>query len=298
MKICWAPESKSLIDNSRGMTIRELLRSASQALQQAGCGAPRLDTELLLATTLKKDRTWLIAHADENVPSTVRNIFTSLLERRRQREPLAYITGEKEFWSRPFFVTPDVLIPRPETEHLIESTLEYYPDTKKELRFCDIGTGSGCIAVTLACEYPRAQVSATDISHAALHIARKNAQRHGVSSRIEWYQGDMFAALGKQNDSFDAIVSNPPYIARDELAVLEKELKFEPRHALTDDANGLRHLRTLLDQASLWLKENGMLITETGRCGLPVPPPSLRLERHIMDLAGNLRAGLFVHQPI
>jgi len=278
------------------MTVREVLCFGAHTLQQAGCSAPRLDAELLLAKVLGCNRTWLIAHADDKVSSTVLENCSDLVERRRQREPLAYITGEKEFWSRPFFVTPDVLIPRPETEHLIESMLECYQDTKKEFRFCDIGTGSGCIAVTLACEYPQAQVIATDISHAALHIARKNAERHGVLSRIEWYQGDMFAALGKQNDSFDAIVSNPPYIARDELATLEEELAFEPRHALTDGANGLRHLRTLLDQAPLWLKENGMLLIETGPCGLLVPPPSLRLERHVMDLAGKLRAGLFVHQ--
>ncbi len=280
------------------MAIRETLRSASLALRQAGCSTPQLDAELLLAKTFKCDRTWLIAHADDAVAPATQQVYAALVARRRQREPLAYITGEKEFWSRPFFVTPDVLIPRPETEHLIESILECYPDTKKEFRFCDIGTGSGCLAVTLACEYSRAQVVATDISHTALNVACKNARRHGTLSRIEWYQGDMFEALGGQNGSFDAIVSNPPYIARDELAMLEKELTFEPRYALTDGGNGLRHLQTLLDQASSWLKEDGMLLIETGPCGLPTPPPSLRLERRIMDLAGNLRAGLFAYQRI
>ncbi len=278
------------------MTVRELLCSTSIALQQAGCNASRLDAELLLAKVLECDRTWLIAHADEGVSSTVHEAYILLVERRRKREPLAYIMGEKEFWSRLFFVTPDVLIPRPETEHLIEAIMEYFPETKKVFHFCDMGTGSGCIAVTIAREYPQAHVIATDISHAALHVARKNAERHGVLSRMKWCQGDMFTALENQDGPFDAIVSNPPYVARDELAALEKELTFEPRHALTDDANGLRHLQTLADQAPPWLKDNGMLIVETGRCGLPDPPPSLRLEHHIMDLAGNLRAGLFVRQ--
>ncbi|MDQ6958475.1 MAG: peptide chain release factor N(5)-glutamine methyltransferase [Mariprofundaceae bacterium] len=275
------------------MRVQEILRSASLTLQQAGCDAPRLDAELLLAKTLECDRAWLIAHADEDVPSSVQKTYALLVERRRQREPLAYITGEKEFWSRPFFVTPDVLIPRPETEHLIEAILERFPDTKKDVRFCDIGTGSGCIAVTLACEYSRVQVIATDISHAALHIAHKNAERHGVTSRIEFRQGDMFAALRKQDGPFDAIISNPPYVGQDEMHALEAELSFEPRHALTDETDGLRHLQTLVDQAPVWLKEDGVLVVETGLCGLPSPSPSMSLRNSIHDLSGQLRGGIY-----
>jgi len=276
------------------MTIRRLLHSASLALQQAGCGAPRLDAELLLAKTLGCDRTWLIAHADEDIPPVNRQAYMDLVERRRGREPLAYITGEKEFWSRPFFVTPVVLIPRPETEHLIEALMECFPETKKDICFCDIGTGSSCIAVTLACEYPRTKIIATDVSTEAPHIARKNAKRHGIASRITFRQGDIFAALKKRDGPFDAIISNPPYVARNELKTLEEELKFEPRQALTDEGNGLMYLQSLVDQAPSWLNGNGVMIVETGLCGLPAPPPCLRLERRIMDLAGNLRAGLFV----
>jgi len=249
-----------LIDNSRSMIVREILRSASLALQQAGCGTPRLDAELLLAKVLECDRTWLIAHANDDVPVDARKAYVAWIKRRHQREPLAYITGEKEFWSRPFFVTPDVLIPRPETEHLIEAIMECFPETKKDFCFCDIGTGSGCIAVTLACKYPQATVMATDISHKALHIARKNAERHGIASRIEFRQGDMFAALRKQDAPFDAIISNPPYVGQDEMRALEEELSFEPRHALTDEADGLRHLQTLIDQTPVWLKKDGILI--------------------------------------
>ncbi len=278
------------------MTIRELLRSASLILQQAGCGASYLDAELLLAKALACNRTRLIAHADDDVPVDAREAYAILIERRRRREPLAYITGEKEFWSRLFSVTPDVLIPRPETEHLIEAVLEHFPDTHVPHHFCDIGTGSGCLAVTLACEYPNATVTATDISSAALAIARANIEQHDVASRIEFRQGDMLSALQNDDGPFDAIISNPPYVSRHEMNSLAPELSHEPRQALTDDADGLNHLRTLLHQASSWLKPEGVLLMETGTCGLPPPSPSMHLKRQIHDLAGHLRAGLFVRQ--
>jgi len=276
------------------MTVRELLRSASLTLEQAGCGTPRLDTELLLARILERDRTWLIAHANDKVPSSVLETYTALVERRRRREPLAYITGEKEFWSRPFMVTPDVLIPRPETEHLIEAVLKHFPDMDAPYCFCDIGTGSGCIATTLACEYPQATVVATDTSHEALHIARRNAERHHTSSRIEFCHGDMLAILQGRNASFDAIVSNPPYVAQDEMNTLEAELDFEPRHALTDESNGLTYLEHLVETSSIWLNPGGRLIVETGTCGLPSPSPSLCLESKIHDLTGQIRGGIYM----
>jgi len=275
------------------MIVRELLHSAQVALRQAGCGNPRLDAELLLAKALDRDRTWLIAHADEDVPLSVQKTYALLAERRRKREPLAYITGEKEFWSRSFTVTPDVLIPRPETEHLIEAILKSFPGMDAPCRFCDIGTGSGCIAVTLACEYPHAQVIATDISPEALNISRRNAKRHHISSRIEFRQGDMFAALKKQDGPFDAIISNPPYVGQDEMHALEAELGFEPRYALTDETDGLNHLQTLVDQAPVWLKKNGLLVVETGLCGLPPLSPSMCLKNSIYDLADQLRGGIY-----
>jgi len=275
------------------LTVRTLLRSTSLILQQAGCDAPRLDAELLLAKAFECDRTWLIAHADDSVSSSVLKTHTALAERRRKREPLAYITGEKEFWSRPFLVTPDVLIPRPETEHLIEAVMEYFPDTKKYFHFCDIGTGSGCIAVTLACEYPQATVTATDISSEALKIAARNAERYYVSSRIEFHHGDMRMNLQGQHASFDAIVSNPPYVTQDEMKTLDVELGFEPRHALTDESNGLTYLEHLVAASSIWLKPGGCLIVETGTCGLPSPSPSMRLESRIRDLAGQIRGGIY-----
>jgi len=278
------------------MTVRELLRSASMTLQQAGCDAPRLDAELLLAKTLGCGHTWLIAHANDDISPVNQNAYMDLVERRRRREPLAYITGEKEFWSRPFTVTPDVLIPRPETEHLIEAVLGIFPDNDIPYRFCDIGTGSGCIAVTLACEYPQAMIEATDVSHEALHIARQNAKRYGVTSRIEFRKGDMFASLRKQDVPFDAIISNPPYVAQNEMHTLEPELHFEPRHALTDESNGLTYLKHLIKMSTNWLKPDGRLIVETGVCGLPSAPSCMQLDRKIMDLAGRLRGGVFTRR--
>jgi len=275
------------------MTIRELLRSVSLTLQQAGCGTPRLDAELLLAKVLECDRTWLIAHVDADVPADAGKAYKVLVERRCRREPVAYITGEKEFWSRPFLVTPKVLIPRPETEHLIEAVIKYFPHTDRPYRFCDIGTGSGCIAVTLACEYPAAEIIATDVTGGALAIARKNSVRHHVASRIRFHEGDMYASLQADDGPFDAILCNPPYVSENEMKALAPELGYEPRCALTDEADGLTYLRQLIAESSHWLNADGCLIVETGCCGLPAPAGTLRLHQEIHDLAGHLRGGVY-----
>jgi len=273
------------------MTPRRLLAEASAQLQ--ACATPKLDAELLLCHTLKKDRSWLIAHADDVLDEATINDFNILLARRIRREPVAYITGEKEFWSRSFHVNPDVLIPRPETEHLIEAVREHFPDPQAEYSFCDIGTGSGCIAITLACEYPKACIVATDISKQALAVARRNAEQHGVSDRITFIQGDMFAALTRDTASFDAIISNPPYVAQHEIDGLEAELDFEPRHALSDGQDGLSFLRLLVEEADGWLSTNGLLIVETGVCGLPDGVQGMHLQQRIIDLAGHLRGAVY-----
>jgi len=275
------------------MKIGELLRQATAQLRQVGCDAPRLDAELLLMHCWQMSRTDLIVRADDAVPEHVAADFDVLLQRRINREPLAYIIGEKEFWSRPFQVTPDVLIPRPETEHLIEAVLEHFPDRNRHYRFCDIGTGSGCIVVTLACEYPNARIVATDISDAALRIACRNAEAHAVNQRIIFRQGDMLAALSPQDGPFDAIISNPPYVAESEMGGLEKELEREPRQALTDEQDGLRYLTTILRDGPTYLQSGGYIILETGLCGLPSTPECLTFEQAIHDLAGHLRGGVY-----
>jgi len=275
------------------MTPRRLLRQAVETLQNSGCASPKLDAELLLCHILSKPRSWLIAHADDALRDEDVAGFTGLLTRRNSREPIAYITGEKEFWSRSFHVTPQVLIPRPETEHLIEAVLTHFPDQQAPCTFCDIGTGSGIIAITLACEYPQARIIATDISHEALDIARSNAQRHQVNARINFLQGDLLGALTSDTQGFDAIISNPPYVAQHEMDALEAELDFEPRNALTDESDGLEHLRKLVSGSPAYLKEGGLLMVETGLCGLPAGTDTLPLKEHITDLAGKLRGGIY-----
>ena len=275
------------------MTIGEALRLAAARLRAAGCDAPMLEAQAMMARLADRSRAWLMAHGDAPLPEDIAGRWDAWVTRRAAREPLAYILGEKEFWSRPFAVTKDVLVPRPETEHLIEAVLEAFPDQDGAWNFCDIGTGSGCIAVTLACEYPEACVTATDVSDAALEVARRNARRHGVDGRVAFRQGDMLAALDASDGPFDAIVSNPPYVAADEMAALAPELAHEPVAALTDGADGLSFLRMLVDEAARWLRPGGALVVETGLCGLPGDGSGLRLEREIRDLAGRLRGGVY-----
>jgi len=275
------------------MTTRELLRHATVALRGAGCDAPRLDAELLLMFVWGLARTDLIVRALDEVPEDICEAFEEKLERRKKREPVAYILGEKEFWSRRFEVSADVLIPRPETEHMIEAVLESFPDQKGSYRFCDIGTGSGCIAITLACEYPNAHVTATDISERALKLAKANAVRLGVESRMSFRKGDMLNALKQEDGPYDAVVSNPPYVALHEMELLEAELGHEPKHALTDGRDGLSFLSTILDAAPKRLQRNGCIIVETGLCGLPETPGILQLDKTIYDLAGLLRGARY-----
>lgn len=275
------------------MKTRSILQQSAAKLEQAGCDSPRLDAELLLMSAWQISRTDIIVKAHDEVPHAVIAGYNSLLERRIKREPLAYITGEKEFWSRSFQVNPDVLIPRPETEHLIEAVLEKFPDQNGEYHFCDIGTGSGCIAVTLACEYPQAHITATDISEAAIITARLNAEKHRVNDRIAFRMGDMLQALEKGGDPFHAIISNPPYVANYEMHKLEPELAYEPRAALTDAADGLQYLNTILNQGPGYLRPQGYIILETGLCGLPDTPSNLQFERTLYDLANHLRGAIY-----
>jgi release factor glutamine methyltransferase len=278
-------------------TAGQWLRQARAALDDAGVESARLDAELLLMHAWQVDRTHLIAHGTDPLPDEVEEAAGKLLARRRRREPLAYLTGSREFWSRDFEVGPDVLIPRPETEHLVESVLARFPERDRAWRFADIGTGSGCLAVTLACEYPSALVTATDISQAALAVARRNAAHHGVDVRIAWHRGHLYEALPPHAGPFDAIISNPPYVSAHEYRGLAPELRFEPSGALTDEADGLSLLSVLLAGAAAHLVAGGYLMVETGPCGLPAPVPGMALEEEIHDLAGLLRGGVYRRAP-
>lgn len=227
------------------MTTQQLLRAGRSALQKTS-DAPDLDTERLLLHAIgKRESSWLYAHFDEILSPHIAQEFAALVIERATGKPLAYILGEAEFCGRPFYVNEHVLIPRPETEQLIDATLEY-TRLHTPATIADIGTGSGCIAVTLALELPDIHIIATDISLAALEIARKNARRHGVAGRIEFLEGDMLEPLaGKQ---VDFIVSNPPYVPTGEIPQLSSPmwklnrdtagLAFEPRSTLDGGTDG------------------------------------------------------------
>ncbi len=282
---------------SHTTALRQLIQQATVLLKQAGCDTPKRDAELLLMSAWDITPTDLIMRSLDHLPESIETRFNTHIQRRIQREPVAYIVGAKEFWSRSFQVTPDVLVPRPETEHLIEAVLEYFPDQNGHYNFCDIGTGSGIIAITLACEYPHAQIVATDISASALKVAKSNAIRHRGEDRISFKQGDMLQPLAQADDQsepmFDAIISNPPYVAEHEMAGLEQELSHEPRNALTDESDGLTFLTDILNNGPEYLKAAGLIILETGPCGLPDTPAILNFERTIYDLAGHARGGIY-----
>ncbi|WP_038249634.1 peptide chain release factor N(5)-glutamine methyltransferase [Ghiorsea bivora] len=274
------------------MNPRLLLQQSALQLEQTGVDAPRKDTELMLMEAWGVSATGLIIRANDEVPEVVIEKFNVMLKRRLNREPLAYILGKKAFWKHDFVVSKDVLVPRPETEHLIEIVLKYRPQQGESLQICDIGTGSGCIAVTLVDEYENSHVTACDISDAALSIARENAKQIGVYDRMTFYQGDLYQAL-PDGSKFDVIVSNPPYVSQDEMHDLEAELSFEPRFALTDESSGLTLLDTLLKDAHLYLKDNGLLVLESGLCGMPDTPNMLNKLEDYHDLAGNFRGSVF-----
>jgi release factor glutamine methyltransferase len=194
--------------------------------------------------------------------------YEDLLRRRLNREPLAYITGQQEFWSLGFLVSGDVLVPRPETETLVERALKQLAtiNNREAPRILELGTGSGAIAVALASELPQAEIVATEIVPAALQIARRNASRNGVSNAIRFLQGDLFTALDQELEKdFDLILSNPPYVPRGEIAHLEAEVsRWEPRAALDGGVDGLDFYRRIIEEAPGYLRQGGAVAVEIG----------------------------------
>ena len=250
-----------VVDSPDRPTLRAVLQTAVDQLTAAGCDTPRLDAEVLLTHLLQRERSWLYANFAEPFPLDRKPGWEALLSRRVNREPVAYLTGHREFYGLDFIVTPAVLIPRPETEHLIEYVVNW-ATARTTLRIADIGTGSGCIAVTLATVLPNAELWAVDTSPAALEIARQNAMQHGVAERITFVEGDLMTPLA---GPWDIVVSNPPYVTHDEWAAARPEVRaFEPRLALTAGDDGLDLIRRLLKQAKKQLKPNGLLLFEIG----------------------------------
>lgn len=239
-------------------SIAEVLREATRILEDAGVPEARREAGSLLSFFTGKDRTFLIAHAGDEVNDV--DQFRKLLERRAAGEPLQYITRTQDFFGREFRVTPDVLIPRPETELLVEAALEV---SKTATLVCDVGTGSGCIAVTLLCELDHARAVALDKSPAALEVAKFNAQKLAVVDRAEFLVSDCFDSLDRRE--FDLIVSNPPYVSASVLEGLQREVRdHEPLIALSPGPDGLSIIRRLIQDSPQFLKPNGHLLMEIG----------------------------------
>lgn len=232
------------------MTIADALRNS---------GLDAVDARALLRHVIGRDEAWLVSHPDRPLGATEQEAYAMLSARRAAGEPVAYLTGQREFYSLAFKVTFAVLIPRPETELLVETALERIPPGAP-WRVLDLATGSGCVAIAIAKHRPRAQVMATDVSPAALAIARENAAKHGVN--IEFVESDWFAALSGRR--FDLIVANPPYVAEGDPHLHSGDLRFEPRPALVAGTAGLDCIEVIVEQAPRHLAAGGWLLFEHG----------------------------------
>ena len=254
-------------DYNRRVTLGEALKSAIQSLTAAGVPSPRMNAELLLMFTLACDRAYLYGHPERELTKEEQTRYSETLERRSSGIPAQYITGHQEFWGMDLIVTPAVLIPRPETEHVVERVVAQLAVRAagglpgEDLRIADVGTGSGCIALALAKELPQAEIHATDISAAALEIARANAARHQLDDRIHFSQSDLLDDV--EEAPFDFVVSNPPYVGESEQDQVQLEVrKFEPRAAVFAGPTGTEVIERLIPQAFEKLKPGGFLVIE------------------------------------
>jgi release factor glutamine methyltransferase len=269
------------------MDARTAFKTGIARLRDADVPSYTLAAELLLLSVTGHDRTWLYAHPEDEITSEQEERFLSLLERRAAGEPTQYLTGKQEFWGLEFEVTPDVLIPRPETEHVIEVALdrlalrEIRAGRKQTLsgeglRIADIGTGSGCIAIALAKDLPGAKFLATDISPAALEVARRNATRHHFADQIEFVRANLLEGTSPPATElqFDLIVSNPPYIGRREKPTLQREVReHEPEAALYGGEEGYELYADLVTQSAAHLVSGGVVVIELGHDSLPAVQP-------------------------
>lgn len=247
------------------LSIAEAVREAAEALRLSGVPEARREAASLLSHSIARDHTFLLTHPEHTLAPSDISRLRSLVERRAAGEPLQYITGRQEFYGLEFEVTPDVLIPRPETELLVETALHLLDTGDVPPLVCDVGTGTGCISIAILHERAEARAAGLDISTRALRVAARNAARHGVCARLKLIASDCFAALDFTQPRFTMIVSNPPYVAEDALAGLQREVRdYEPRVALTPGGDGLRIIRRLLEDAPRLLLQGGHLLLEIG----------------------------------
>ena len=249
--------------------ICDLIKEGAGKLREAAIEDPRLTASLLLAELLGRDRTYLLAHDCDEVSEEILLSYRAAIERRAGGEPLQYITGRQEFYGRDFIVTPATLIPRPETELIVETALRLATDLQLTApRILDICTGSGCIAVTLAAELISSIVFAVDISMPALSVARRNAERHGMSERCRFFAGDLCCAVREdlsEDLKFDLCCANPPYVSREDRETLQFEVRMhEPEAALFADDGGLAVIRRIFEECPSIVKSGGYLLCEIG----------------------------------
>ncbi|MGC0778144.1 MAG: peptide chain release factor N(5)-glutamine methyltransferase [Candidatus Acidiferrum sp.] len=270
-------------------SVRSLLKQGIGQLREANVPSFTLAAELLLLHVANRDRAWLYAHPEEILSAETTTQYFALVQRRANGEPTQHLTGKQEFWGLEFEVTPDVLIPRPETEHLIEVALDRLALrvgrsprlAGNGITLVDVGTGSGCIAIALAKELPDATVYAADISAAALDVARRNAARLGFADRIQFFESNLleaFSPLATRHSplSFDLIVCNPPYVGRRDAEILSQEVRdHEPPTALFAGEEGYELYGALIPQAARHLKPGGLLVLELGYNSLPAVQPLL-----------------------
>jgi release factor glutamine methyltransferase len=251
-----------------GKSVVDLISYGVNQLRQAGALSPRLDAELILAHVLEKDRYFIYMNPGYRPGDDAERRFCDLLNQRVKGKPVQYIVGRQEFMGLDFLVNPSVLIPRPDTELLVESVLDWLKEYEKETTvvLADIGTGSGAIAVSMAYYSSNTRIIATDVSIEAIEVAEYNARKHGVEERIEFVQGDLFQPLEKLNLQcrLDGIITNPPYITEEEMDNLQREVKVEPRLALYGGKDGLDFYRRIAVQAPAYLVPGGLLAMEIG----------------------------------
>ncbi len=282
------------------MTVKEAIQSAARYLGERHLPAPRQDAELLVASILEQDRTFLYTYPERQLSPSQKQLFRQWLAKRGEHYPLQYLRGRQEFYGRQFWVRPGVFIPRPETELVLETALDLLRASgDKKLLAADIGTGSGCIAITLACEEPRVVVTATDISGDALRVARRNAEVHHCLDRIEFRAGQTLEPLKGQDGCYHLIVSNPPYVSH-----LEKESvdisvdRYEPSDAVFAGESGQEVYRRLFCEAQSVLRPQGKLVVELGCHGRESVSKLARengwvLNESKKDLAGRDRCAIF-----
>jgi len=267
--------------------MRTALRTGIAQLRAAHVGSDTLAAELLLLHATKRERTYLYSHPEAELSAQEASDYQTLLNRRASGVPVQHLTGKQEFWGLMFEVTPDVLIPRPETEHVIEVALDRLAlrelhagrPNKNDgdgLLIADVGTGSGCIALALAKELPLAKIIGIDVSPAALAIAKRNADKHSASDRIHFSESNLFSVFPGSSPLFDLLISNPPYIGRREAASLAREVRdHEPELALYGGEEGYEFYAELIAQSSAHLKPGGLLVLELGYNSLPAVQPLL-----------------------